>query len=141
MSWGLVAVAGATVVGGALGSMSASDSADAQSDAAKAATAEQRRQFDITQENLRPFQEVGVEAVNQQRQLLGLATADPNAELRADLQSQLEQTVDIPASQNINFNPSIIVNVSNSDTSGIMDILRSEMNESFARGVGDLARR
>jgi len=47
----------------------------------------------------------------------------------------------IPAGQTINFNPSIIVNVKSGEEGGMIDRLRSEINESFARGVGDLARR
>ena len=48
----------------------------------------------------------------------------------------------IPASQNINFNPSIIINVSRGmDEGGIVNRLKQELNEQFAVGLGDLARR
>ncbi len=48
----------------------------------------------------------------------------------------------IPSSQNINFNPSVIVNVgSGTDATGIADVIRLVLNEQFARGVGDLSRR
>jgi hypothetical protein len=89
MSWGLVAVAGATLVGGVIASNKAGDAADAQAEGAAAATAEQRRQFDITQQNLQPFQRAGESALEQQRILLGLGGTDPNAAQRADLESQL----------------------------------------------------
>ena len=42
----------------------------------EAGVAEQRRQFDITQGNLQPFQEAGVGALGQQQALLGLSGAE-----------------------------------------------------------------
>lgn len=48
MTWGFVAVAGATLIGGKLASDSAKDSAKAQQAGIDTATEEQRRQFDIT---------------------------------------------------------------------------------------------
>ena len=48
----------------------------------------------------------------------------------------------IPAGQNINFNPSIIINVNRGmDEGGIVTRLKQELNEQFAVGLGDLARR
>lgn len=47
-----------------------------QAKAQEAGVAEQRRQFDITQQNLQPFQEAGVSALQQQQALLGLSGAD-----------------------------------------------------------------
>jgi len=44
--------------------------------AQEAGIAEQRRQFDVTQGNLLPFQEAGVEALGQQRALMGLGTPE-----------------------------------------------------------------
>lgn len=44
-----------------------------QAKAGEAGIAEQRRQFDVTQESLRPFQEAGVSALGQQQALLGLS--------------------------------------------------------------------
>jgi hypothetical protein len=60
MTWGLVAVAGATVVGGVLASSSASKAAGAQAGAASNATAEQQREFDANQANLKPFRDAGL---------------------------------------------------------------------------------
>lgn len=59
MTWGLVAVAGATVIGGVLASSSAGKAANAQEAAANAASAEQGREFDINQANLKPWQDAG----------------------------------------------------------------------------------
>lgn len=54
----------------------AGKAADLQANAATAGIAEQRRQFDVTQGNLNPFQEAGVAALGQQQALLGLSGAD-----------------------------------------------------------------
>lgn len=59
MTWGLVAVAGATVVGGVLASSAAGKAAGAQESAANTASAEQGREFDINQANLKPYQDAG----------------------------------------------------------------------------------
>ena len=50
----------------------ANKAAGIQAQGAEAGIAEQRRQFDITQGNLQPFQEAGVGALGQQQALLGL---------------------------------------------------------------------
>ncbi len=72
MSWGFVAVAAATVISSAVSSSAAKKAAKAQGAGLDAATEEQRRQFDITQENLQPFQQAGQAAVGQQGALVGL---------------------------------------------------------------------
>ena len=51
-----------------------------QAQDADAGIAEQRRQFDITQGNLQPFQEAGVGALGQQQALLGLSGQDAQNE-------------------------------------------------------------
>lgn len=58
---GYAAIAGAVAaVGGAvIGSQGAKSAARTQARAAEAATAEQRRQFDLTREDLRPYREAG----------------------------------------------------------------------------------
>lgn len=73
MSWGLVAVAGATVVGGALASQSAGEAADVQAQAAEGSVAEQRRQFNVAQKQIQPFQKAGVSALRRQQALLGMS--------------------------------------------------------------------
>lgn len=80
MTWGLVAVAGATIVGGAMTSKSASKAAskasDAQTQAAAMQIEESQRQFDAIQELLRPYSQAGVGALGQQQALIGLSGAD-----------------------------------------------------------------
>lgn len=79
MSWGLTAVAGATLVGGYMASESAADAADsaaqAQGNASAAQINESRRQFDKIQEILSPYTQAGVGALGQQQALLGLSGA------------------------------------------------------------------
>lgn len=55
MSWAIVAVAGAGLVGGAMSANAAGDAVDAQTAAADRGVAEQRRQFDQVRELLMPF--------------------------------------------------------------------------------------
>lgn len=76
MSWGLVAVGAATVYSGYKAGEAAEEAAGVQAEAAGAGIAEQRRQFDITQEQLAPFREAGVTALGQQQALLGLGTPE-----------------------------------------------------------------
>ena len=58
----------------------ANKAAKIQAKGAEAGIAEQRRQFDITQGNLQPFQEAGVGALGQQQALLGLSGQDAQNE-------------------------------------------------------------
>lgn len=58
----------------------AGDAAFVQAKATERAQTEQQRQFDVTQENLRPFQEAGVSAIGQQQALLGLSGEDEQAQ-------------------------------------------------------------
>lgn len=89
MSGIATAVVAGSVISSTVASKSASKAAKAQGKAADATVAEQRRQFDITQANLQPFQAAGGAALEQQRILLGLGASDPFATQRADLQRQL----------------------------------------------------
>jgi hypothetical protein len=81
MAWGLVAVAGATLVSGYMGAEAASDAAAAQSGSAAAGIDEQRRQFNEIQKLLKPYVEAGTPALTQQQALLGLQ--GPEAERAA----------------------------------------------------------
>lgn len=76
MTWGLVAVAGATVVGGYMASSSASDAASsaaqAQGQASDKSIAESQRQFNAIQELLKPYNTAGTSALAGQSDLLGL---------------------------------------------------------------------
>ena len=76
MSWVAVAVVGATTIGGVISSNQQADAArsaaGAQTQAAQAGIAEQRRQFDFIQELLAPYIRTGETALTQQQALLGL---------------------------------------------------------------------
>lgn len=80
MTWGLVAVAGATVVGGYMAGQSAADAADsaaqAQGEASAAQINESRRQFNAIQDLLKPYTQAGTGALTAQQNLLGLNGAD-----------------------------------------------------------------
>ena len=86
MSWGFVAVAGATVVSGALAADAAGSAADVQAAATLAATGEQRRQFDVSQEQAEPFRQAGLGALEQQQALLGLSGPEAGAEAISQFQ-------------------------------------------------------
>lgn len=91
MTWGLVAVAGATVVGGYMASKSASKAAgkaaDAQSRSADAQIAESQRQFDSIQELLKPYTSAGTGALTGQQNLLGLNGAGAQQQAISALES------------------------------------------------------
>jgi hypothetical protein len=74
MSWGYVGVGVASVVGGALSSNAIGNAADGQNDASRYATDEQRRQFDLTREDWRPYRETGQQAL---QDMAGLRNFDP----------------------------------------------------------------
>ena len=69
-------VGGTQVVGGIMQSNAASEAAGAQTAAAEAGIAEQRRQFDMVRELLKPYVEVGTPALQQQQALIGLQGAE-----------------------------------------------------------------
>lgn len=52
------------------------DAANIQADSSLAGVNEQRRQFDLTRGDLKPFQQAGTSAIEQQQALLGLSGAD-----------------------------------------------------------------
>lgn len=64
----------------------ASKAAGIQARGAEAGIEEQRRQFDITQQNLAPFREAGVGALEQQQALLGLGGQEAQTAAFAGLQ-------------------------------------------------------
>lgn len=80
MTWGMVAVAGAAVVGGYMASQSAEDAADsaaqAQGNASAAQIGESRRQFNAIQNLLKPYTQAGTGALTAQQNLLGLNGSD-----------------------------------------------------------------
>jgi len=103
-----------SAVSGRGASKAAKSAASAQERGAQAGIEEQRRQFDITQGNLQPFQEAGVSALEQQRILLGLggsSQVDPNAERRAELENQIASITrqSLPGSPALSAQPSALV--------------------------------
>ncbi len=76
MAWVAVAVAGATLVGGAMSADAQSDAAgDAsavQAQASRESIAERRRQFDAVQALLKPYVDAGPNALTGQQNLIGL---------------------------------------------------------------------
>tara|TARA_R110002051_G_C8697545_1_gene493890 strand:+ start:654 stop:1328 length:675 start_codon:yes stop_codon:yes gene_type:complete len=66
------AIVGGALISGAASSKASKRATKAQGEASGASIAEQRRQFDITQKNLQPFQEAGTAAIGSQQDLLGL---------------------------------------------------------------------
>lgn len=84
MSWGYVAVAGATLVSGALGAKGAKDAGRAAGRGADAATAESARQYDQTRQDLAPYRVTGTGALNQIARLFGLPTAAPAGSAATD---------------------------------------------------------
>jgi len=87
----------------------AEEAARIQNDAALAGIAEQRRQFDVTQESLLPFQQAGVAAVGSQQDLLGLSGPEAQAAAFAALeQSPGQQFLRDRAQKNLLRNSSAI---------------------------------
>lgn len=75
MSWGIVAVAGASLVGGIYSSKKQGDAAQRaagqQAESAELGIEEQRRQFDAIQELLKPYVTAGTGALGKQQDLAG----------------------------------------------------------------------
>lgn len=88
MSWGMVAVAGATLVSGAMGSNAAEDAADASSAASGDMLAESRRQFDLVRSDSKVAREVGNDALLTLGFLLGVRQP-PSAESITALEKEL----------------------------------------------------
>lgn len=63
-----------SAISSAIGANAADDAKDAQVTAASDSIAEQRRQFDVTQKNLKPFLETGTAANKQLAYLLGIGS-------------------------------------------------------------------
>lgn len=75
---GSILGAGASLVGGIMGSNAASDAADAQSQAAGNSIAEQRRQYDLSRQDQSPFIKTGTAANSYLGTLLGLPGYNTN---------------------------------------------------------------
>jgi hypothetical protein len=82
----VAAIAGAaTLASGAISAISSSSAASAQESAANNATNQEQHQFDITQQNLHPFQQSGADALTPLNALTGANGGDP-AQMEATLQ-------------------------------------------------------
>lgn len=77
MTWGAVATVAVGAVAANQQSQAAKGAANAQEKASRTSIAEQQRQFDVTQEQLSPYREAGLSALQQQQALLGLGYASP----------------------------------------------------------------
>lgn len=74
MSWGLVAGAAGTIIGGALSGDANRKAANKANDASAAALAEQQRQFDLLRADQAPYRQAGADAL---KQLQGLVDFNP----------------------------------------------------------------
>lgn len=81
-----IAAAGAGIAGSVISGNAAQGAANTQAGAAQAGIDEQRRQFDVTQQNQQPFIQAGQQAVGSQGDLLGLNGPDKQQAAIAALQ-------------------------------------------------------
>lgn len=100
----LVASTAAGVYGASQQSKAVKSAAQAQTDASSAAIAEQQRQFDINQSNLKPYLTAGQSALQSQMALLGLggtpatpAAAAPAASAQPDYAAYVQNNPDLLA--------------------------------------------
>jgi hypothetical protein len=99
MTWGMTAVAGATLVSGSMSAGAAKDAARTQARAADRAMAQEREMFDIGRQDLGPYREAGYTALRDIEALRPMLTAqfgedqlaqylDPSMEFRRKLGEQ-----------------------------------------------------
>ena len=79
MTWGMVAIAGSSLISGAIGSSASSKAAKAQTQAAAESAALQREMFNKQVELQAPFREAGLTAQNKLMGMLGLSGAPGDA--------------------------------------------------------------
>lgn len=72
MTWATTAIVGGSIVSGAIGADAAGKAGDQQAEAAAAATAEQRRQYDQTRYDLGPYREAGYTSLDQLMEMQGM---------------------------------------------------------------------
>ena len=109
MPWAAAAAVGGALIASEGAKSSAGKATRAQTDASEATVAEQRRQFDITQAGLQPFQEAGQAAVTSQQALLGLSGQEAQAGALASIeQSAGQQFLRDRAQKNLVRNASAI---------------------------------
>ena len=76
MSGIATAIVGGSIISGVVSNKASKRAAEAQGEATDLSVGEQRRQFDITQSNLQPFQDAGVSAIGAQQDMIGLNGQD-----------------------------------------------------------------
>ena len=109
MSGIATAVVAGAVISGAAGSRAAGKAAAAEERGTEAGIEEQRRQFDITQEQFQPFREAGVGALEQQQALLGLTGQEAQQQAFAGIeQSPGQQFLQRRAQRNLLRNTAAI---------------------------------
>jgi hypothetical protein len=91
MTWGFVAVAGATVVGSVMSSNAAGDAADSQAQSSANSIAEQRRQYDLTRGDYAPYRDAGTKALGQLQDEMGRTTTAADAMSDPGYQFGLQQ--------------------------------------------------
>ena len=109
MSGIATAVVAGAVISGVVASKTGKEASAAQGEATDATIAEQRRQFDLTQQSLQPFQQAGEAALTNQQALLGLSGQEEQAAAFANLeQSPGQQFLRDRAQKNLLRNSSAI---------------------------------
>lgn len=83
MPWAAAAAVAAAAISADAQRSASNKARDAQTRGADAATAEQRRQYDLYREDMAPYREAGYSALDQLSALLGLNGGDPSSQLRA----------------------------------------------------------
>jgi hypothetical protein len=97
MTWGFVAVAGASVITGAMGAKSAKDAARAQGRGADRATDESARQYDETRNDLAPWRNIGGGALNNLARVSGIESGPSGGYFNEQL--YLQQNPDVAANE------------------------------------------
>ncbi len=143
MSWGFVAVAGASLVGGAISAdaqrSAGNKAADAQSAASEAGIAEQRRQFDAVQKLLSPYANAGTGALSAQQDLAGLNGVDAQQKAISALQSGPQFTAMLKQGENsILQNASATGGLRGGNTQGALaqfspQLLAQTINDQYGR--------
>ena len=109
MSWGYVAAAAATVIGGVMSSQSASSASRAQEESATRSLNMQAMMAQRQAELQAPFREIGLEAMQRQRALSGLGTqAEQQAAFAAFAESPGQQFLQAQQEQALLRNVSAI---------------------------------
>jgi hypothetical protein len=91
------AIAAATIGSALIGADSADDAADSQTAAAQAATAEERRQFNLNRKDLAPYRDAGSSAVTSLMKMMGLGgggTIDENDPRYQAIKQQVTAQID-----------------------------------------------